>query len=761
MDERNIISAQLNRIQDSSTASALSKVYHMNGICGSTNEKVDAYLNDYWHEHVTLAQVGAGPLDNTDFLRMLKRCIRLRTRSLNTVYQNARLSLLRRVINGDYNALAETVEFRVTKVGEVLDKQSLKVDLQFEDGSIVRFPVHNPMLSEEVGDISAVIAPPLPGAPPPVPNAIPQLVANNTPIDIELTVYIATHTGEKGDALTVNDSIGGDLAHFRELLKLKRLYLLVKYLPAHYIDEFKNVEVGDVKPKAAWASDTITQKLWNSKLVPMLENLVHYRQQQPPSSRTTNKIRKELWNVHRHIQALLNEKGIEIKIARFRTENVGGVDTVVRQKRRDTVSTVAFPYYTRRTFHKRFNNDDVLRVILQDRDAVPFPTGDDTRNKFADDYRTKLACELPFQNRDVRQAIHSEYRDAAVAAAGAAAGAVAGDDVDIPTQAFFDRLASPVPAQDINFRILPQMIRAMSMQMDLFSDATWNMMREDSPDDFDPSYVQKCSSVQSDDDDPMFANASNIYGVMPPEVVGYTRVSADRQTLLTKCMDEYGKKLDKCNSIVTRFYIFLYTLTTQIDFGFAGPPYYVFNIEHSFEQVMDRLLTPAPPGGHRWTLRIPRAALLGYRTPGANGNHDIINDILHDIIRTVVPGLPAQYPTVNSFLHYFVSLAPVPAVGGGGPLLQPVHARHPGCEDLRPYAASIRNMIDRLSDNPPNSQSVRSLIAPHTVGLAQLNLPVPDAYNPIVVGFQTLKGVLNLVARTDRKDIDRVMEKYM
>jgi hypothetical protein len=56
---------------------------------------------------------------------------------------------------------------------------------------------------------------------------------------------------------------------------------------------------------------------------------------------------------------------------------------------------------------------------------------------------------------------------------------------------------------------------------------------------------------------------------------------------------------------------------------------------------------------------------------------------------------------------------------------------------------------------------VRSLIAPHTGGFVQLNLPAPDPNNHIVVGFLTLKGVLDLVARTDRKDIDRVMEKYM
>lgn len=619
-------------IQKNTVAGTLAVVYHANGMCNTKDENIGPYLTDYWRENVTDRQpprVGVAarpPLSNEPFLKMMKRCIRLRTRSLHAPYQNARMDLLRRVINGQYDSLSEMQDFRV----QVLSRsgvQKPKMTLQFmEDLSTIEVPVND--FPSYLGDISAAVGAPL-----------------NTPVMIQLVVAIATQRQRKG-AWEGNMALVKDLSHTRELIKWKRTYLLAKYCPVGVVRKFRDVDIStSFRRRPKWANSIQVQRTWLGTLVAMLLRLISLRKENDDQ----DEIREQLWDIHRHLHALMNERGVEMEIVVKRENEVAGVVDA-----KEKLSTISYPYYTRKTFNKRLNGDDITRVIFE---TIVQPPGNP---RFANQIeRWKKACSLPYKDPDNRTEIHAEYFDATTpegldvdlpgsypvgtqagvpvgaTAVAVAAGAhqVAAGQINYPANDFYAKVSN-----DTNTRILPGMVRSMMMQLDLFSDDTWGFMREQYPDDFDPAFMHKCDSVAgtgADEDRPLFDRPNTVMSEgLNDAPIPYPKIQKARAESISTC----SKSLEEINTVIAMLknvYDFFYhfaegaTITGFDVQNYDGP------FGGTLEEHLDFIRTPDPTAGaapNKWYLKIHPQCFAGFydMVGGQRVNYDhtrLMNDL--------------------------------------------------------------------------------------------------------------------------------------
>ena len=787
-------------LQKNSATGVLAQAYHANGVCGSKESKVGTFLTAYWKEHVSDSKIKnpvppvpagapAAPVtytyNNTKFLKMLKRCIQLRTRSLHTLYQSERISLLRDVINGASNELERYHDFRY----RVLSSTIKDVTVEFEDGNTMTIlrNVSNKYIQDAANIFSMGKIPLYLKNGPPYGQVSPDLANPNPnayPRTMKLLVAIAyAEDGDDGN-LRYNDAITKDLTHIRELNNTKRLYLMVKYLAPSTISKFSDFDVTKLKPtRPKWATRLSSQKNYMPELSQMLLRLIEIRKEavQGQTSRNDSERREQLWEIHRHLQTLMNQRGFGVHLF------FPGPPS-----RSYTLSTISYPYYTRRTFNDKLNNDHVFQAIFQ---AEP-EAGIQYWNE---ELRWKRACEKPYKDDELVRDIHSEYYNSHVPP---------GNDILLSGDTFYanmDNSTTPDAAtRNDHARVLPQMARAMMLQMDLFSDDTWNDMRKDYPDDFDPNWLNKCESVANVDNTPMFARATNDrYDT--PAILDYPKISAAQHTLYRDC-SRWIRHLDKCDAKLQNVLRFTFSFfRALVNKGTSQPASYLpAALNPTNAKFYLNAIREPNHSNNGWLLRLPSGSLLKFKSSAAgsvNSGETIIDHIIQNSRFPKVEGDPG-FPGDWSIRDILIAVNGLSAAHSCAPLKAQARYLEELIRRMRGNAADIaalpandsrntnipsltnlmssyirlrlrelrdaalRNYNNFVKANPPGTVVPQQLDDAKTQTDANFVGFDPNAVathphpvgTPVHTGFEHLRKMITLVSEWDRRELEELID---
>jgi len=313
-------------------------LYHSDGICGPKEETYGQYLDTYWKENCIGSTVKELEAGKTRFLTMLKRCIRMRSRVSHTLFEQARMRLIRDIVNGAHNELFRWEPFEVTLVHKKhggitvgpAAQNADKIRIALADGHEITITFqgdkHWPEYAQDYIRVSGqqILAPG--GIPSPADPHLYNTLRILYNVDTKVTVYI------KIDVVigpNLNCQILNDLAHIRQLNIVKRLYLLVKFSNPSSIRKFSSI---DVPVETTWANNPAgvvgnQTKNWSRMILTSLQNIITSR-----VAADNRSLISHLWGFHKVLQAFTNLRGVHIEIRH------GDAD---RQ-----ISTIAFPYYT-------------------------------------------------------------------------------------------------------------------------------------------------------------------------------------------------------------------------------------------------------------------------------------------------------------------------------------------------------------------------------------------------------------------------------
>lgn len=568
----------LESIQSSRTTGALSGSYHAYGVCGSKKEGYGRYLNDYWRENCDSTDPEKLREGHSMFLKMLKRCIRLRSRAANTLLEQARMDLLRDLISGHHDQLSwwQIFTFKIKQKwesGPRDDRQLHWVELEMEDGHGFRVVFSDATKPEKewpdrgIGFIRA------PGGEEDIYDSVNGLDLNDL-VEFELKITLEESEGY------LNPQVLRDLGHLRHLNMWKRLYLIVKYTDPLHIEGFRQINTR----RKGWAG-----KNWEAMIYSALENI-----------RENKGSLTHLWEIHQILQAYMNEDGVAMDIEVEKREWVV-----------ETVSTIAFPYYSVGGAGGGGVGAGGGRAVPESRRIVLEPFDpmynrdqayDTVKRHFGYDDERR-ACTLVYQRFDD---IQDEYSGPI-----GLPGSISGEQ-------FLDGLDD-----NANARSLPFLLRSFTLQMNLFDDITWKQMYSRRGE-----YAFDMNELHSETPNPSFPCA-RIENLKQSEPIEY-----NSRVRLSQC-SSYMKLLSCCISMLRNVRDFAFALVTSPKFkvndSFAKPALTrpCDYRDRSIQQILSCLINTQEVAQKkkgtaeiRMRWNIPRESFHPFDVPGSAGMAD-------------------------------------------------------------------------------------------------------------------------------------------